>query len=156
MAEQHQEMITGRIQTKKMRKDLEESTSGLRHSVANDDKNVPEQSMQVTNEGYEEAFENIDRKDVEPASEIVKNLQKKLTDVVKERDSLSNENKIIKAQPGNDVIITNIAVSSYSIYHSSLLPNPFRYQMAPEYIAWFLYSIIMYKNLEFIVVAIVI
>jgi hypothetical protein len=93
MAEQHQEMITGRIQTKKMRKDLEESTSGLRHSVANDDKNVPEQSMQVTNEGYEEAFENIDRKDVEPASEIVKNLQKKLTDVVKERDSLNNEIK---------------------------------------------------------------
>jgi hypothetical protein len=52
--------------------------------------------MQVTNEGYEEAFEDIKRPDDKPASEIVKNLQKKIADVVQERDSLSNENRVLK------------------------------------------------------------
>jgi hypothetical protein len=67
------------------------------HMSANDDKNVPEQkAMIVDTEGYEEAFEDVNRPNVESASELVKNLQKKLEDVVKERDSLSNENKIIK------------------------------------------------------------
>jgi hypothetical protein len=82
----------------KKRRDLEESTSGLRSSMsADDDKNVPEQkAMTVDTEGYEEAFEDVKRKDVEPASEIVKNLQKKLTDVVQERDSLSTENQVLK------------------------------------------------------------
>ena len=86
------------------RKDTEESNDQLRHSVVNDDKNVPEQSMQVTNEGYEEAFEDIDRKDVEPESEIVKNLQKRLTDVVQERDSLSNENKVLKEKTQLEIL----------------------------------------------------
>jgi hypothetical protein len=36
------------------------------------DKKVPEQSMQVTNEGYEEAFEDVNRPNVESASELVK------------------------------------------------------------------------------------
>jgi hypothetical protein len=52
--------------------------------------------MTVDTEGYEEAFEDVKRKDVEPALEIVKNLQKRLTDVVQERDSLSSENKVLK------------------------------------------------------------
>jgi FtsZ-binding cell division protein ZapB len=66
-----------------------ESTDELRHSAVNDDKNVPEQTvMTVDTEGYEEPFE--------PASEIVKTLQKKIEDVTQERDSLSNENKVIK------------------------------------------------------------
>jgi FtsZ-binding cell division protein ZapB len=73
-----------------------ESTDELRHSAVNDDKNVPEQTvMTVDTEGYEEPFDTK-RKDVEPASEIVKTLQKKIEDVTQERDSLSNENKIIK------------------------------------------------------------
>jgi hypothetical protein len=72
-----------------------ESTDELRHSAVNDDKNVPEQTvMTVDTEGYEEPFDTK-RKDVEPASEIVKTLQK-IEDVTQERDSLSNENKIIK------------------------------------------------------------
>ena len=80
------------------RRVTEESTSDLRNSFANDDKKVPEQrAMTVDNQGYEEAFEDVNRgPDVESASEVVKTLQKKLEDVVKERDSLSNENKIIK------------------------------------------------------------
>jgi hypothetical protein len=67
------------------------------HMFENDDKNVPEQkALTVDNAGYEEAFEDVKRRDVEPASEVVKNLQKKLEDVVKGRDSLSNEVKVIK------------------------------------------------------------
>jgi hypothetical protein len=74
-------------QTKK-RGVTEESTSGLRNSSANDDKNVPEQkAMTVNNTGYEEAFEDVKRPKVESASEVVKNLQKKLEDVSKERDT---------------------------------------------------------------------
>jgi hypothetical protein len=80
----------------KKRRDLEESISGLRNSAANDDKKVPEQkAMTVDTEGYEEPF-GRKRPDVEPASEIVKNLQKKIADVVQERDTLSNENKVLK------------------------------------------------------------
>jgi hypothetical protein len=79
------------------RRDLEESTSELRTMSANDDKSVPEQkAMTVDNAGYEEEFGGVKRRDVEPASEVLKNLQKKLEDVVKERDNLSNENKVIK------------------------------------------------------------
>jgi hypothetical protein len=75
------------------RRDTEESTSGLRHSAANDNKNVPEQrAVAVDTEGYED----IKRPDDRPASEIVKNLQKKLTDVVQERDNLSNEVQVLK------------------------------------------------------------
>jgi hypothetical protein len=82
-------------QTKK-RRVTEESTSDLRNSIANDGKNVPEQdTITVDNQGYEKPFDSK-RKDVEPASEIVKAIQKKLADVTQERDSLSNENKIIK------------------------------------------------------------
>jgi hypothetical protein len=64
---------------------------------ANDDKNVPEhRAITVDNAGYEEAFEDVKRRDVEPASELVKTLQKKLEDASKERDNLSNVVKVIK------------------------------------------------------------
>jgi hypothetical protein len=66
-------------------------------SSANDGKNVPEQeTITVDNQGYERPFDEMKRKDTEPASEVVKALQKKLADVTNERDNLSNENKIIK------------------------------------------------------------
>jgi hypothetical protein len=59
------------------RNTAEQSTSELRNSSESDDKNVPEQkTLTVDTEGYEEAFEDVKRRDVEPASEIVKNLQK--------------------------------------------------------------------------------
>jgi hypothetical protein len=82
----------------KKRRDTEESTGGVGTSMsANDDKKIPEQkAMTVNTEGYEEAFEDVNRQNVEPASEVVKALQKKLADVTTERDNLSNENKIIK------------------------------------------------------------
>jgi hypothetical protein len=81
----------------KKKRVLEESTSGLRNSSANDYKKAPEQrSMTVNTEGYEEAFEDANRPKVESAAEVVKNLQKKLEDVSKERETLSNENKVIK------------------------------------------------------------
>ena len=41
-------------------------------------------------------FEEIDRKNVEPAFAMVKDLEKRLTDVTKERDSLNAENKVLK------------------------------------------------------------
>jgi hypothetical protein len=48
-----------------------ESTDELWHSAVNDDKNVPEQrAMTVDTEGYEEAFDDAKRKDVEPASKM--------------------------------------------------------------------------------------
>jgi hypothetical protein len=75
----------------------EESNDELRTKFVNDDKNVPKQrAVTVDTEGYEEAFEDIKRPDDRPASEIVKNLQKKLTDVTQERDSLSNEVQVLK------------------------------------------------------------
>jgi hypothetical protein len=81
----------------KKRRVTEESTDDLRNSFANDDKKVPEQkAITVDNAGYEEAFEDVKRPNVEPASEIVKKLQKKLEDVSKERDNLSNVVKVIK------------------------------------------------------------
>jgi predicted transcriptional regulator len=80
----------------KKRRDIEESTGGLRTLSANDDK-VPEQkAMTVNSKGYEEAFEDVNRPKVESASEVMKNLQKELEDVSKERDILSNEVKMIK------------------------------------------------------------
>jgi hypothetical protein len=79
------------------RRDTEESSDRLRHCVANDAKNVPERkAMTVDTEGYEEAFEDVKRPNVEPASEIVKNLQKKIADLVQERDTLSSENQVLK------------------------------------------------------------
>ena len=43
----------------------------------NDDKKVPEQkAMTVDNAGYVKAFEDVNRPNVESASEVVKNLQK--------------------------------------------------------------------------------
>jgi hypothetical protein len=66
-------------------------------SSVNDDKKIPGQrAMTVDTRGNEEAFEDVKRRDVEPASELVKNLQKELTDVLQERDTLSNENKVLK------------------------------------------------------------
>ena len=50
----------------KKRRVTEESTGDLRTWSANDDKKVPEQrSMTVSNEGYEEPFEDINRPNVE-------------------------------------------------------------------------------------------
>jgi len=81
----------------KKRRITEESSVGLANSSPNDDKKVPEQkAMTVNTEGYEEAFEDVNRPNVESASEVVMNLQKKLEDVSKERDSLRNEVKVIK------------------------------------------------------------
>lgn len=66
-------------------------------SAANDDNNVPEQkAMTVDTQGYEQPFEDISRKDQEPASEVVKALQKELADITSERDNLSSEVKILK------------------------------------------------------------
>jgi hypothetical protein len=57
-------------------------------SFQNDDKNVPEQkAMTVETRGYEQAFEDVNRQNVEPASEIVKTLQKELANVTSERES---------------------------------------------------------------------
>jgi hypothetical protein len=65
--------------------------------AANDDKNVPEQqAMTVNTEGYEEAFEDVNRPNVESAAEIVKTLQKKIGDITTERDNLSSEVKVLK------------------------------------------------------------
>jgi predicted metal-dependent hydrolase len=66
-------------------------------SAANDDNNVPEQkAMTVDTQGYEQPFEDISRKDQEPASEVVKALQKEVADITSERDNLSSEVKILK------------------------------------------------------------
>jgi hypothetical protein len=81
----------------KKRRVTEESTSDLRASrSANDDKNVPEQTaITVDNQGYEKPFDSK-RKDVEPASEIVKSLQKKVEDITSERDDLSKTVEVLK------------------------------------------------------------
>jgi hypothetical protein len=66
-------------------------------SAANDDNNVPEQkAMTADTQGYEQPFEDFSRKDQEPASEVVKALQKKVADITSERDNLSSEVKILK------------------------------------------------------------
>ena len=66
-------------------------------SAANDDNNVPEQkAMTVGTQGYEQPFEDISRKDQEPASEVVKALQKEVADIKSERDNLNSEVKILK------------------------------------------------------------
>jgi predicted metal-dependent hydrolase len=66
-------------------------------SAANDDNNVPEQkAMTVDTQGYEQPFEDISRKDQEPASEVVKALQKEVADITSERNNLSSEFKILK------------------------------------------------------------
>lgn len=62
----------------------------------NHDKNVPEQKAMTVETGGYEAFEDIKRQDVKPASEIVEILKKKFADVTSERDNLSNEAKVIK------------------------------------------------------------
>jgi hypothetical protein len=72
----------------------------IRHaelSSANDDKNLPvQETITIDNQRYERPFDEMKRKDVEPASEIVKTLQKKIEDVTHERDSQSSEVKILK------------------------------------------------------------
>jgi hypothetical protein len=46
------------------------------HCAANDDKNVPEQrTVTIDNTGYEEAFEDVNRSNVESVSEMIKSLQ---------------------------------------------------------------------------------
>jgi hypothetical protein len=80
----------------KKRRVVEKSTSDLRHSGANEGKNVIEQTaMTVDSQGYEQPFDTK-RKDVEPASEIVKALQKRIADVIQERDNLSNTVEVLK------------------------------------------------------------
>jgi hypothetical protein len=69
-------------------------------SSANDDKNLPEQeTITVDNQGYERPFDEMKRKDTEPASEVVKALQKKLADVTNERDDLSKTVEVLKEKP---------------------------------------------------------
>jgi hypothetical protein len=81
----------------KKRRVTEESTGGLRNCFANDDKKVPEQkAMTVNTSGYEGAFEDVNRPNVESASEVVKTLQKKVADITTERDNLSNVVKVLK------------------------------------------------------------
>jgi CRISPR/Cas system CSM-associated protein Csm2 small subunit len=82
----------------------EESTDKLRTTSLNNDNNVPEQTLQVSNECYEEAFEDVDKKDVEPASEIVRDLQKKIADLTQERDRLIIENETLKEKTQPEMI----------------------------------------------------
>jgi hypothetical protein len=79
----------------KKRRGIEESNSDLRNSAAAD---TPEQkAVTVSTGGYEEAFEDVNRgQDVIPASETVIALQKKLSDITTERDSLSKEVNVLK------------------------------------------------------------
>jgi hypothetical protein len=87
-----QKCLPSEYKQQKRRRVSEQSNSNLANSAANDDKNVPEQkAMTVDTEGYEEAFEDVKRKDVEPASEIVKTLQKKVEDLTHERDDLKGK-----------------------------------------------------------------
>jgi hypothetical protein len=66
-------------------------------SAANDEKNVPERkAVSVEISGYEEAFEDVNRPNVESAAETVKALQKKVADITSERHNLSSEVKILK------------------------------------------------------------
>jgi hypothetical protein len=68
----------------------------LSQSGSNHEKNVPEQeTITVDNQGYEKPFDSK-RKDVEPASEIVKVLQKRVEDVTHERDDLSKTVEVLK------------------------------------------------------------
>jgi hypothetical protein len=63
---------------------------------ANDDINLPEhETITVDNHGYERPFDEMKRKDVEPASEIVKTLQKRVQDVTHERDDLSKKVEVL-------------------------------------------------------------
>ena len=83
----------------KKRRVSEQNSDDLRSSwSANVQDNVPEQkTVTVDTEGYEEAFEDANRgPNVKPASEIVEILKKKVQDITQERDSLSNENKVLK------------------------------------------------------------
>jgi hypothetical protein len=81
----------------KRKKETKVTTLNDGHMSVNEDKNIPEQkAMIVDTQGYEESFEDIDRKNVEPASEIVQALQKKIADITTERDDLSTEVKTLK------------------------------------------------------------
>jgi hypothetical protein len=92
------DVLPDEYKQQKKRRVKEESTYELRNSAANDQKKVPEQkSMTVNTSGYEEAFEDTSRgPDVQPASEIVDALKKKLNDIATERDNLSSEVKVLK------------------------------------------------------------
>jgi hypothetical protein len=92
-----QKCLPSEYKQQKRRRVSEQSNSNLAKSAANVQENVPEQkAMTVDTEGYEQPFDEIKRPDDKPASEVVKSLQKKLADITQERDSLSNENKVIK------------------------------------------------------------
>jgi hypothetical protein len=83
---------------RKRRKDDEESTNHLRQIAANDSKNVPEQeAMTVDTEGYEERFEDVNRRpSVKSAAEQFEMMKKRYNDIKKERDSLSTEVEVLK------------------------------------------------------------
>ena len=76
---------------KQQKKRRKQSTSDLRNSSANDDKNVAEQKAMAVDAstGYEEPFKDIDRPNIESASEIEKNLQKKREDVSEDFDKMN-------------------------------------------------------------------
>jgi hypothetical protein len=96
-SERHiQRCLPDEYKQQKKKRDMKESTSGLATMSANDDKNVPEQeTITLDNQGYEKPFD-AKRKDVEPASEIVKTLQKKVADITHERDDLSKTVEVLK------------------------------------------------------------
>jgi FtsZ-binding cell division protein ZapB len=73
-----------------------ETSDELRTKFVNDNKNIPEQTaMTVDTQGYDESF-GAKRPNVESAAETVKQLQKEIDDVRRERDSLSIENNVLK------------------------------------------------------------
>jgi hypothetical protein len=82
---------------KQQKKKRNQSTSDLRDRFPNDDKYVPEQKAMAVDAstGYEEPFKDIDRPNIESASETEKNLQKK-------RENVSDD--FSKMNRGQDVI----------------------------------------------------
>jgi hypothetical protein len=92
---------------KQQKKRRKQSTSDLRNRFANDDKNVPEQKAMAVDAstGYEEPFKDIDRPNIESASETEKNLQKKREDVSEDFDKMNR---------GQDVITESERIRSWS------------------------------------------
>jgi len=82
---------------KQQKKRRKQSTSDLRNRSANDHKNVPEQKAMAVDAstGYEEPFKDIDRPNIESASEIEKNLKKKPEDVSEDFDKMNRGQDII-------------------------------------------------------------
>jgi hypothetical protein len=82
---------------KQQKKRRKQSTSDLRNRSANDDKNVPEKKAMAVDAstGYEEPFKDIDRPNIESASEIEKNLQKKRENVSEDFDKMNRGHDVV-------------------------------------------------------------